>query len=120
MPSFWEFVQYVKSSGLRMDEHWVPMTRWCSPCSIDYDRVIRFESIGEEGEYLKHVIDPTHRLRTDWVNPNNPTGMSNEDLTRLYFEQLSDSDINALYKIYEFDFKIFGYTFEMRNITLPY
>ncbi len=120
MPTFWEFVQYVKASTKWFDEHWYPMFRWCSPCSIDYEYVVRFEALAEEGEYLKHLIDPAYRERNDWANPNPAAGMTSEDLTRLYFDQLTDSDISALYKIYEFDFKIFGYKFEYRNFTLPY
>ncbi len=120
LPTFWEFVQHVKAAAVnKMDEHWRPMSNYCSACTVQYEHVFLFESIDEEGEYLKHVIDPEVAEREEWVNPN-PTSLKNEDLTRTYFEQLSDSDIMALYKIYEFDFKLFGYRFQFRNISLPY
>ncbi len=121
LPSFWEFVQYVKASNpQKMDEHWRPTTNYCSLCSIKYDIVVHFENLSNEGEYLKNVIDPDRVSEEAWMNPN-PTGLKHEDLTKKYFEQLSDSDVMALYKIYEYDFKMFGYQFSFRkNISLPF
>ena len=47
-------------------------------------------------------------------------GMKHEDLTALYFSQLSDIDVNALYKIYEEDFNMFGYTYRHGERSYPY
>ncbi len=120
LPSFWEFVQYVKvSKPQNMDEHWRPTTNYCSLCSIKYDIIVHFENLGNESQYLKHVIDPDRISEESRMNPT-PTGLKHEDLTKKYFEQLSHSDIMALYKIYEYDFKMFGYQFSFRtNISLP-
>lgn len=38
----------------------------------------------------------------------------------LLFFQLSDIDIQRLYKIYENDFKLFGYSFRIRNMKFNY
>ena len=40
-------------------------------------------------------------------------------VTAKYFEQLSDEDINKIYTVYEDDFKLFDYTFNFGNISLP-
>ena len=37
------------------------------------------------------------------------------ELTRKYFEVLDDEDIEKLYFIYETDFQMFGYSFELRG-----
>lgn len=120
LPIFWEFVQALKlSRPSRMDEHWQPTWQYCSLCAVNYKTVIKFETIADESRYLKHVLDPEHTdLEERWDNPN-LTGMKYDDLTKKYFEQLDDRDIMDLYKIYEHDFKLFGYEFSFRNITLP-
>ena len=102
-----------------MNEHIRPVLESCSPCDITYDYVIHFENLGEESELLKEIIDPQKKLPTRWVNPN-LSGLKSTNLARKYFELLSDSDIDFLYKMYESDFKMFGYKFMIRNMTLPY
>ena len=42
----------------------------------------------------------------------------NEKLTQKYFSILSDADILDLGDIYRRDFDIFGYSFQIRNITI--
>ncbi|TRY76522.1 hypothetical protein TCAL_13639 [Tigriopus californicus] len=122
LPSFWEFVQYVKACRVsRMDEHFRPIYDFCSPCDINYETVIHFENLSEESKYLKGVLDPfgaTAEAQIEWANPN-LTGLKLDDLTTLYFQTLSSEDIIALYKIYELDMKMFGYSFHLKNITLP-
>ena len=122
MPIFWEFAQYVKATiPSRMDEHWRPMSTYCSLCAINYDNVIKFENMDREGHFLKTFLDPAFEDVSDrWMNPNSVNGLKKDDLVRKYFDMLSNSDITALYKIYEMDFKLFGYTFTYKNITLPY
>ena len=122
MPTFWEFVQFLKASRVtRMDEHWRPTTDYCAMCNAHYEHIFQFEDMDiGEAEYLKHVINPGRLDKEEWVNPNSPKGMESHEVTKTYFAMLTDSDIVALYKIYEFDFKMFGYQFRFRNITLPY
>ena len=105
-----------------MDEHWRPQFNFCSACSVRYNNVVRFESMAAEGEMLKRILDPDEgdSRETRVVNPNIPVGLSNEELTAKYFEQLSDEDVNHLYKIYEFDFKLFGYSYTHNGKEYPY
>ena len=84
-----------------------------------YENIYKFENIETEGEIMKRVLEPDKTFPERMINPN-PTGMKNDELTKLYFSQLSDSDINYIYKVYEFDLKMFGYTFTYRNQTYPY
>lgn len=121
LPTFWEFVQYVKKTPhQRMDEHWRPANNYCSLCTISYDYYIKFENFDEEGKYLKTLLEPLNGIDSSELALNvNPTGLKKEDLTQLYFSTLSESDVMALYKIYENDFKMFGYEFQFRALKLP-
>ena len=52
-----------------------------------------------------------------WENRNDE-GLHKEEILGKYFSLLDDQDINALYKIYEDDFKLFGYQFKFRGLNL--
>ena len=44
--------------------------------------------------------------------------VTKEEILTKYFEMLTDEEIMSLYKIYESDFRNFGYTFKFRNLSL--
>ena len=44
--------------------------------------------------------------------------LTGEELLFKYFDLLDDDEILSLYKIYENDFKMFGYTFQFRGLRL--
>ena len=48
-----------------------------------------------------------------------PIKIFSAEVTTKYFEYLSDKDIYNIYAVYEDDFKLFDYTFKLRNISLP-
>ena len=48
-----------------------------------------------------------------------PNMFFSAEVTAKYFGQLSDEDIYNIYTVYEDDFKLFDYTFKLRNISLP-
>ena len=50
------------------------------------------------------------RIKPKWENRNDG-GVNNTELTRTYFELLSDEDVDKLFEIYETDFQMFGYSF---------
>ena len=118
-PIFWEFVQTVKtSSPIRMDEHWRPMTANCPVCLLPFEAFVKFENLEKEGPLLKQWLDPKPGTGIRWDNNNKTPGMSDEELTLKYFEQLNEEDVKALYKVYEQDFMVFGYQFKWGNLTL--
>ena len=39
-PSFSQFVQFIVDNaedGVKLDEHWTPMSAFCTPCLVDFD-----------------------------------------------------------------------------------
>ena len=47
MPTWWEFVQWVISfqSPHSFDPHWRPAYVFCTPCSFNYNYILKFENI---------------------------------------------------------------------------
>ena len=56
---------------------------------------------------------------TEERNVNRPAGMDDAKVTELYFQQLDDADVVALYAIYADDFKMFGYEYERGSLKFP-
>jgi len=124
LPVFWEFVQFViESRKLTMDEHWKPVTNYCSLCTLRYDYVIKFEDYINEGKAFLRHSNLTKFVKEDvleqQINPNRPGEMSSSELTAKYFGLLSEEDIRKLYHVYENDFQLFDYTFKLGKINLP-
>ena len=121
MPIFWEFVQYLLVTSLPFyDEHWRPIYRHCCLCQdkIDYNYVIKLEHFEEETAFLELKQWPD-LITTDAVNANQKHNMTSEQVTELYFKDVSDADVKRLYNIYKADFELFGYTFRRGSLVLP-
>ena len=92
---------------------------YCSPCNVEYKTVIHFEHIREEAYYLNLLLEPRHILPSRWDNPTRVEGFDEEDVTKKYFQMLDINDVKALYKIYERDFRMFGYEYTFKQLKLP-
>ncbi len=122
-PIFWEFVQLLKSrSPAGYDNHWQPMHLWCNYCNMNYASIFYFEKLSQESPFIKEMLNPgksNQHAKVGWLNPTTGQDMDRDRVVEIYFKQLSDEDILALYKIYEVDFLSFGYTYQRGNLTLP-
>lgn len=132
-PTFWEFTRTLMTGDpAAMDEHWKPVALYCSPCSVEYEAVVHFERLqGGEGDALMQFLtgeeaqgreeQEEEGRRLNWLNPGaRRPGMSDEALTRAYFRGFTDLEVLALYRLYEWDFKLFGYTFDLGGgLRLP-
>ena len=45
--------------------------------------------------------------------------MTAEEIAALYFEQLDMREVRNLYRIYQYDFLLFGYSFAFEGETFP-
>lgn len=47
LPTWWEFVQYLKSFSkfTTMDPHWRPVYVFCTPCSFTFKYMLKFEHL---------------------------------------------------------------------------
>jgi len=118
LPSWWEFVQYLlHTSPARYDEHWKPVSTYCAPCSFSFTRILHFENIQQEERFLAEEMSASHLIHPRWENQNQEE-VAKDELLNKYFSILDDDEIQDLYKIYEDDFRLFGYQFEYRSIRL--
>ena len=117
-PSWWEFVQYIIHTPLSSyDEHWKPASIYCAVCSFPYNHILHFENIQQDEKFFAEEMSSSDLIHPRWENRNDE-GLAKEDILNKYFSILDDDEIMDLYKIYEDDFRLFGYKFEYRSIQL--
>nr|CAI5818783.1 unnamed protein product [Callosobruchus analis] len=104
--TFREFIRYLLLEGATSNEHWTPIYNLCHPCSFNYSFVGQYETISEDAKTVLAMVNAP-----DVVFPVTRTGNTKSWL-RFYFQQLSVHEIHQLYKLYEADFKLFGYGLE--------
>ena len=104
-PIFWEFVQYLRRlDHRRFDEHWLPISVFCSVCEIDYRFIFRFEAMSTEVTWLKKLLDPKNAVNFEWGKRHEV-----DNITEAYMATLSSEDIEALNALFKDDFIMFGY-----------
>uniref|UniRef100_A0A3P8WMW2 Carbohydrate sulfotransferase n=1 Tax=Cynoglossus semilaevis TaxID=244447 RepID=A0A3P8WMW2_CYNSE len=108
-PSFKNFIQYLVDSKTEerspFDEHWRQMYRLCYPCAIEFDFIGHQETLQEDAEHLLRIL----KLQKDIRFPHSYVNMTSPDSVENWFGTVSLEDRKTLYKIYETDFKLFGY-----------
>ena len=127
-PSFWEFIQWVKVSGnpSEFDLRWRPISASCSVCDVDYDFILKYESLESEEPALltslglEDLMSETSWARSKSRKPTHSTTRTDANIAYLYFhQQLDEEDVETLYRFYEDDFRLFGYEFRFHDIRYP-
>ena len=110
---FSTFIKSVLSSnattfperGYIKDQHWRHYERIC-PCEIDYDFIGHFENLGEEAPQLLKIIGVDDYVTFPEYHPSKTTSHVID-----YYSQLTKDEILQLGRLFELDFKLFGYGF---------
>lgn len=95
------------------------MTRFCNPCQLNFTHVLKVDSLEDEEGKMLEELKWTKLVKRQRHNDRRPKNISQDELTKIYFDQLSHSDILKLYLLYEYDFKNFHYTFEYHKVKFP-
>ncbi|CAG9785176.1 unnamed protein product [Diatraea saccharalis] len=129
-PTFYEFVAYLiekhKTEGRNFttDEHWAPYHQFCTPCAVNFTVIAKVETLPRDSGYviqqlgLGHVLSPkvtNRRIRLRTVMNKSKDGRNTTALLKHYFNQLDESMLNDLLKIYGIDFEMFGYNSKIYN-----
>lgn len=116
-PTFEEFVKYLidpKTVIDELDEHWIPYSRFCSPCTVKYTTIAKLETLDRDNKYIVNKLGIEKVLRqptgkqANFINESRD-GRKTEALIKRYFRQLNVETLEKLIKVYEDDFELFGY-----------
>ncbi|XP_011298952.1 carbohydrate sulfotransferase 11-like [Fopius arisanus] len=112
-PSFEELVKFTlcewKDNKLQ-DEHWKPITKFCTPCHVPFDYIIKFETLEKEEQVLIERANLQEVLKPRWEDDTSDEKI--EVLEQKYFSTLSKQQILELYKYYKADFELFEYSMD--------
>uniref|UniRef100_A0A8D3D9S6 Carbohydrate sulfotransferase n=1 Tax=Scophthalmus maximus TaxID=52904 RepID=A0A8D3D9S6_SCOMX len=108
-PSFHNFIQYLvdpktENSG-PFEPHWRQMHRLCHPCHIHYDFIGHQETLQDEAEQLLKLLMLQDDIKFPLAYVNMTSSVSMWD----WFRTVPVEDRRKLYKLYESDFRLFGY-----------
>ncbi|XP_047192767.1 carbohydrate sulfotransferase 12-like [Scophthalmus maximus] len=108
-PSFQNFIKYLVDPQTEKDQpfepHWRQMHRLCHPCHIQYDFIGHQETLHEEAEQLLKLL----MLQDDIKFPTSYANMTSPFSVLDWFRTVPVEDRRNLYKLYESDFRLFGY-----------
>ncbi|XP_063062078.1 carbohydrate sulfotransferase 12-like [Engraulis encrasicolus] len=106
---FSHFIQYLLDPKTERSEaynsHWRQIHRLCHPCQINYDFVGKLETLDKDVEHLLHILRVDNVVNFP-VSDRNQTTLS---WVREYFGSIPYKWRKELYKLYETDFRLFGY-----------
>lgn len=109
--TFSEFVQYLLMPELTenktMNEHWEPVSDLCNPCAVRYNVIGKYETLIDDSALALHLVNAD-----DVVFPAGQKTSGTSELMEQYFDPFPLKVTRNLYKMYEADFKLFGYTLE--------
>ncbi|KAM6940062.1 carbohydrate sulfotransferase 12-like [Xenentodon cancila] len=108
-PTFQQFIAYLLDPETEREsifnEHWRQVYRLCHPCQVKYDFIGHLETLDTDEKHLLKLLKVDHLLRF-------PSGAQNRTATsweKDWFAQIPITTRRELYKLYEPDFKLFGY-----------
>lgn len=128
-PTFWESVQYIINDYKEIKyeavySHIRPIYEHCCVCDESYEKLFRYilkleKMVTEERNFIKSMPGWEAQIipKQPKLNVQRPSHLSSEDITKLYFTQLSSDDVLRLYTLYEIDFLLFDYAFEFKNAS---
>ncbi|XP_063056104.1 carbohydrate sulfotransferase 12-like [Engraulis encrasicolus] len=106
---FSHFIQYLLDPETEKrgpyDPHWRQVHRMCHPCQINYDFVGKLETLDEDAEHLLRILRVDNVVRF----PVSGRNQTNRNWEQEYFAGVPYKWRRQLYKLYEADFRLFGY-----------
>ena len=94
----------LKNSGIE-DQHWRSYEQIC-PCEVDYDFIGHFENLDKEAPTLLKIIGVDGYV----IFPDYRPSKTSSKMLK-YYSQLTIDEIFQLKKLFDLDFKLFGYDF---------
>ncbi|KAL0266501.1 UNVERIFIED_CONTAM: hypothetical protein PYX00_009018 [Menopon gallinae] len=116
-PTFREFVRYLIDANLIQyaDDHWIPFYLYCTPCLLHYNVIAKVETMDRDQLYVIRLLGLQDRIKPRWRHKTQFTAGNAEkvsNIAKIYFQQLSVNEVNALYQKYKIDFELFGYDYK--------
>ena len=111
--TFVEFLTFLTKGGLTSDPHWLPINTKYHPCSIPYDFIGKLETVDDDTTYLFKLLNVDDLV--SYRGAYNHTGSGDDALLRQFYGNIPNDIITKVAKLYDADFRIFGYRIPKNN-----
>lgn len=112
--SFEEFVLYLldtfRTNESALDMHWAPVVQFCTPCLVNFNMILKFETLQEDQRYLIELAGLSLLIKPEWFNEGK--GGATSEMIGKFYSELSADQLYQLYNVYKYDFELFDYTME--------
>jgi len=95
-------------SNCALDVHWRPYISRCAFCDVPYRVIVRSETFSEDVAFISELSGVKFPSKTKALHVS--SGGSSQDKAIRLFKQVRLSLVKRLYKLYEADFEMFGYS----------
>lgn len=109
--SFPDLVNYANQRNLNFDVHFASQMSQCHPCAINYDYIIKLETIYEDIQYLMAILNRPDNTK-ELISQETISKNKNGELFKFYFNLLSPEALETLNRIHLDDLDIFNYSFD--------
>ena len=113
IPDFRGFVSYIVDNDYFSDPHWKENYKLVSPCDVPYDIIGHFETLQDDAKFILQTVGADCLVEFPSSHGSAATNSSHVDTLSKSYQTLSKELLVKLYKKYELDFLLFGYTFEI-------
>ena len=114
---------YNKIRDRGPSEHWLTYTDLCQPCQVNYDLILKLETSQHDTHLFINTLMEKHPQSnlTKFAQPPvlNPTKRKAPSPIK-HLEEAKGTPtevLSELYKLYQDDFEMFGYTFDTESMT---
>lgn len=112
-PTFEEFLEFILNTSLQgvgYESHWVPYSRYCTPCSVTYDVIGKLETASDDFQYVWSKTGLGFKTSIPWVNRVSSPSRDEIDLKRRYYSSLPRDLILRVFERFRIDFEMFDYS----------
>ena len=99
---------FLRKGSRYFNRHWAQYSTLCHPCHIDYDYIVKFETMREDAAYVLSKLGPHHQCLEDKYPELFSFSQSSSSVFDEYYGKLSSVQINRIREMYSIDFKLFG------------
>lgn len=120
-PTFKEFVSYLifqhRQNIRPLDEHWAPIYKFCTPCSLNFKIIGKVETFNRDSEFIIRQAGLESLLLGKLPSTtlqrvgNLAKGIKTGSVIANYFKDIDRSMLEQLLRIYRLDFELFDYDY---------
>ncbi|ELU13124.1 hypothetical protein CAPTEDRAFT_119661 [Capitella teleta] len=111
-----KLVDLYEREKLRHDSHWRQMYQVCQPCAIQYDYMVRVETMQFDSNHILQKLNLTEENFPQLNHHRSTSGYKLEkDLPD--FSSVPSDVMDTLHKLYQTDLDMFGYSFDKSTFT---